>query len=219
MSDTVWVATINSDNIENNWFIQNKNRFGNIYFLLKLNIIPSCISILIITISSHYFNSLFIFIIIYNLLCLIPVFISFTVLYKIHKHEYQDIYGMQREIMYQSILLLIGIILSLICGIITTYNHRIFWLCQIYLSLIIASSLTLVSTKYLIYHCNQQKQILDLENQTFSTVARFKLGNLTKTDKIVIADLEAAICKYEPFRLFMKYLVTEFATESLSFLV
>eukprot|EP01084_Bolivina_argentea_P211377 359577_1 len=46
ISDTVWVATINSDNIENNWFIQNKNRFGNIYFLLKLNIIPSCISIL-----------------------------------------------------------------------------------------------------------------------------------------------------------------------------
>eukprot|EP01084_Bolivina_argentea_P213017 361944_1 len=159
IADKIWVSTINKSNAENNWFIQNKHRFGNINYLLKLNIIPSCLFVLIITIiSSYYSDNLFVFITLYSIICLIPMLISFIVLCKINRHEYDDIYGMKNEIAYQSISLLIGIILSFIGGIITAYDYRLFWTVQIYISLIITCSLTFISILYSIYYYKQQKK-------------------------------------------------------------
>eukprot|EP01083_Nonionella_stella_P069827 186391_1 len=212
INDVCWVRSINKEHgdPEHNWFIQNRLTWGSTRWLMRIfvpfNVLSATCGPLLTALFSdvlwpHFLNF------VWRILTLI---LSWTVLYAINKTGFTDIYGIKNELFYSTFLntcspiIYFSIFLSFVLSDVpaseyTIDDSRKQWLIYSFVGFVSMGLTSLITTIYPMYWDKRKKKskYRQIKRMSMNEVFQNQLG----------------------FRLFMRYLVTEYSTESLLFIV
>eukprot|EP01084_Bolivina_argentea_P133462 235542_1 len=212
LMDDCWASLINDKyGAKNNWFIKQRYRWGSTIWLMRffVPITIGCIFIGLLFTSHtkttelwpHFFNIFWMS---------IPSIFSCYVLYKSRANRI-DIFGIKTELLILTICILFGIIVYFITFMIFNYSnlvqynvtyYRITWVIYSFVSSTIMIGLALTTTLCPLC-CN--KNIMKGIHSQYENNHEIHMNEVLQNSM--------------GFRLFMKYLCTEFSMESMLFLV
>eukprot|EP01084_Bolivina_argentea_P261403 441709_1 len=215
-ADMSWKMDLNPE--QKNWFIEHKNTLGNAKKLIQIALIPYTISIIIETINSSISQSSLTFNILYIIILFIPLCFAYYSFWKTRNID--DIYGIHTEIRYQviaetiaNITMILWIIISRTIPLI--YNYSQFERLQYLLYVILFTPLYL--TPLIIFNTAYPLLLHKKTSQNKQPTGDKSLSRRSVTNSI--SNMTSIIKDYKAFTAFMRYLVTEFSTENLLFLV
>eukprot|EP01084_Bolivina_argentea_P317076 549699_1 len=214
VQDMTWKKAINSSIAHENWFIKNKNSYGNILFCTKISLIPGIICCIINIIVSHICGEGLILDCTQFIIASIPVIFSFIMCFK--SCNIKDVYHIRNEIVTQCIFITAALMLYLLIFLYYKINIRLVqaeplrmeWLFRNLVAQLCAVGLALISTVYPVYLVQNHQ----LERRGSSSTVPVN-ANVNRTAVII-----HIISNYESYKAFMQYLIYEFSTESLLFI-
>ena len=104
IADLAWKMELNPNDANNNWFIINKNKYGDPIYMIKLVSIPFIISVLLNTVLSYIVGEGLILDFAQLIIASIPIIASFIIFYK--SKDISDIYKIRNEIFIQCIIII-----------------------------------------------------------------------------------------------------------------
>eukprot|EP01084_Bolivina_argentea_P077448 140475_1 len=230
IADLSWQKDINPNH--NDWYIQNKNKYGKISYLITLAFIPYLITVLVESVVPYITGDGLVFFFVHTIFASIPNSISFSIFWK--AKSLKDVYSIRDEILYQCILLAIALIPFAISsfhfrfgiGKIKSVNEtRIEYLLHIPMVFAVAIALSIIPTAYPVYKYkrmiiqNKLSQNIQLESNTQLQSPNTHSREEHITKYIGMQGLNSILSEYESFKGFMQHLVSEFCSECLLFTV
>eukprot|EP01084_Bolivina_argentea_P005918 11186_1 len=226
LTKLIWKKEINKR--YRSWYIQHKNTYGNVDYLICIITIPFLIYIALESfIECFLLQNVFIHSM--GILTLIIIIPSFILYKKLKIGLFTDIYGIKNEIIYQqrTICILILVIICNLTGRIILYHkhqntpnlNRVLYLFDTTCASIVSFSMAFIS----IWNPYQLQLIQSVKNlqylrQTVTDSSSGVSGPHTDHHVVGIKDMLQCISDHNGFLDFMKHLVREFATENLLFL-
>eukprot|EP01084_Bolivina_argentea_P032599 60326_1 len=225
ISHKSWKQNINPNNRD--WYIENKNTFGNITYLVKISFIPYILSIIILTLFPIFAGEGLAIDFITLTLAAIPIWIAFIIFWK--ARTLNDIYCLRNEVFYECLIIFVVLITYLILFLVTHFNEylqrkypvnvlRFEWAGYVILTDGVAVGLCIVSTYYPLYIVKQKKEeIMLFEEQSIDMSASAATLH-SHSRHTNLQDMNQILRDYKLFQSFMSYLVSEFCAENGLFL-
>eukprot|EP01084_Bolivina_argentea_P090596 163209_1 len=204
----IWAQAINNN--WDNWYIRNKNKWGNFQYLLKWLFIPVCIEPFITAFGEYIWGFTF-NISLEIIMCLTPILLLLVFVFKLG--HFYDSFGIRTEMLMQCSLFIIGIAIYFpiifICHPFLSQQQydAMYELIQGIFIMLIFTILAISCVYYPLYLIKKYESTHKLALVSHSSLHR-KSVNLSQ-----------CFTDYQLFRFFMNHLVHEFATESALFVV
>eukprot|EP01083_Nonionella_stella_P014121 39726_1 len=206
LADIGWQKAINPVENNANWYINNRAKYGNPRYYLKILSIPFIIAVLINTTIAFIFGENLPLDVTQYLIGSIPILFSFIIFFKSRKLD--DIYKIRNETLYQCIILAIALLLYvflfLMFGLSPQPNgKRLEWVLRNLIANLFAIGLALIPTAYPVLTHKHLQQVIRQKSETVQSITSIKE---------IIRD-------YKSFDVFIQHLILELCPETLLFLV
>eukprot|EP01084_Bolivina_argentea_P066107 120504_1 len=205
----IWKKEINEQ--WSDFYIRNKNTWGNFSYLIRWVLIPYILTIIIQTVGGVYFlEYMFIF---YAIVLFTPILL--LIIFAYYMGKFIDIYGIRKEIIGQILTLLFGAILYFIIARIVRANVDSETYAKAPINTIIVGIIFGTISISSVYY-----PLRLIRNQYLKVIS----NHANPSQNIIIntscfSELLDTIKDSDLLSLFMQHLIKEFATESLLFIV
>eukprot|EP01083_Nonionella_stella_P045929 123043_1 len=216
-----WRKDINPN--ETNWYIAHQNTWGNSMYLYKLSLIPMVLLVIVEIIQEFVFGQSPILHVVFQVFVIIACLVAAAISY-CNIGSFEDAYCIKREVFYQLLFCIIGatsyITINIIFTAVYSDQNRLKWLLIAWsISYVLCLPMGLVSTIYPLYLTIQCKK----KRRSDRNKHKYKICPSTSESNEpyikAIEQLITMLSDYKWFKLFMQYLISEFCTENLLFIV